>query len=66
MKKLKLILTLIIIGSEQLLSQGTGSITGKVVDQITNESLPGVNIVISGTTRGASTDINGEFSISGL
>ncbi len=46
--------------------QVTGKINGKVTDRITKESLPGVNVVVLGTERGSSTDINGEFSISGL
>ncbi len=46
--------------------QVTGKVNGKVTDRITKESLPGVNVVVLGTERGSSTDINGEFSISGL
>lgn len=38
------------------------TITGKVVDE-SGEPLPGVTIVIEGTTRGVSTDIDGNYSI---
>ncbi len=40
-----------------------GSITGRVFDQVTNETLPGVNVVIVGTTQGAATDADGRYLI---
>lgn len=43
-----------------------GSITGKVIDKVTKEPLPGVNVIIVGTSFGAATDINGFFEIKGL
>ncbi len=39
------------------------TITGKVVDEF-GETLPGVTVVVDGTTRGVSTDIDGNYSIS--
>jgi outer membrane receptor for ferrienterochelin and colicins len=44
----------------------TGTITGRVVDARTGESLPGVNVVVQGTLRGAATDTSGRFSITGV
>ena len=41
----------------------TGKITGTVVDSETKEPLPGVNIVVAGTTMGAATDVNGRYMI---
>ncbi|MDW7679077.1 MAG: TonB-dependent receptor [bacterium] len=41
----------------------TGKIAGKVVDSETNQPLPGVNVVIKGTTLGAATDIDGNYII---
>ncbi|MDF1546614.1 MAG: SusC/RagA family TonB-linked outer membrane protein [Bacteroidales bacterium] len=38
-------------------------VTGSVTDSVDNQPLPGVNIVIQGTTDGTITDLNGEFSI---
>jgi TonB-dependent starch-binding outer membrane protein SusC len=38
-------------------------ITGVVNDSNTGEALPGVNVVIKGTTRGVTTDMDGKFSI---
>ncbi|MGE5805540.1 MAG: carboxypeptidase-like regulatory domain-containing protein, partial [Ignavibacteria bacterium] len=37
----------------------TGKIAGKVTDKETGEPLPGVNIVVKGTTLGSTTDIEG-------
>jgi hypothetical protein len=41
-------------------------LSGKVVDETTQEPLPGVNVMIVGTNKGAATDINGYFKIEGL
>jgi TonB-linked SusC/RagA family outer membrane protein len=38
-------------------------ITGTVTDAITGEVLPGVNIVVKGTTIGTITDVNGKYNI---
>jgi CarboxypepD_reg-like domain/TonB-dependent Receptor Plug Domain len=57
------ILILTFIYSSISYSQVRGVITGKVIDQISNEFLPGVNVIILGTDQGASTDQNGEFII---
>lgn len=39
------------------------TVTGQVVDAETSEPLPGVNIMIKGTTQGTSTDIDGAFEL---
>ena len=41
----------------------TGKIAGTVKDASTGEALPGVNVVIDGTTQGAVTDLNGFYNI---
>jgi outer membrane receptor protein involved in Fe transport len=41
----------------------TGKISGRVVDAGSGEPLPGVNVVIEGTTLGATTDIDGYYNI---
>jgi hypothetical protein len=43
-----------------------GSLRGTVTDADTGEPLPGVNIIIPGTSQGAATDFDGEFAITGL
>jgi len=40
------------------------TVRGTVVDAQTGESLPGVNIVVEGTTIGTTTNIDGEFELS--
>ncbi len=39
------------------------TVTGSVVDAQTGEALPGVNIMVEGTTTGTTTDMTGEFSL---
>lgn len=39
------------------------AVTGKVTDAATGEALIGVTVLVKGTTTGALTDINGNFSI---
>lgn len=46
-----------------LYSQEERTITGTIVSVEDNLPLPGVNVVIKGTTKGAITDINGVFEI---
>ncbi len=41
----------------------TGKVSGRVIDKETGEGLPGANVVVKGTTLGASADINGNFFI---
>jgi len=65
--KLLMVFVVILTSNNILLSQkNTGSIAGKVVDAETGDSLPGVNVVIERTLRGAATDLEGEYRIYGL
>jgi outer membrane receptor protein involved in Fe transport len=41
----------------------TGKISGRVLDAATGEALPGANVVLEGTSRGATTNVNGEYFI---
>jgi TonB-linked SusC/RagA family outer membrane protein len=41
-----------------------GEITGKVTDTESGEGIPGVSVIIKGTSRGAITDLDGSYSIS--
>jgi len=50
-----LILPALLFGAE------TGKITGKVVDKETGEGLPGANVLITGTSMGAITDVDGKY-----
>jgi hypothetical protein len=67
--KLKFILILIIFSSVSVLfaqNKSKGIITGKVIDQTTGEIIIGANVVLSATTNGSATDIEGRFRISGI
>ncbi len=65
MKKIFTVSLLLIISvfTVTLYAGTTGKLKGKVVDEKTGEALPGVNVIIEGTTMGAAADINGEFII---
>src|SRR5688572_26627601 len=45
-----------------LASYGQGSVKGRVTDE-NDQALPGVNVLIKGTTQGTVTDGNGEYSL---
>jgi iron complex outermembrane receptor protein len=47
-------------------AQSPGTVTGRVVNAETGRPLPGVNVVVEGTGRGASTGPEGRFSVDGL
>jgi len=47
-----------------LCSQAQTKVSGKIVDAITREPLPFVNVIFKGTSTGATTDIEGNYSMS--
>lgn len=51
------------MGCTGLLMAQTGKISGQVTDEATGNPLPGVNVVIEGTTQGATTDAEGYYTI---
>jgi iron complex outermembrane receptor protein len=63
----RLLQFLLLIGLVTTWSIGYGqreqTITGAVTDVETNETLPGVNVAIKGTTQGVVTDVNGKFTL---
>lgn len=69
LEKLRLLLLLMIglmaCASTAWAQSGTGTVNGRVVDN-KKEGLPGVTVLIDGTTLGASTNVDGGFSISGV
>ncbi|MBU1098402.1 MAG: TonB-dependent receptor [Bacteroidetes bacterium] len=54
---------LVCISFSNVFAGTTGKIAGFVIDKSTNEPLIGANILIEGTTMGASTDIDGNYYI---
>jgi len=48
------------------LAQQTATVTGTVVDSTSSIPLPGVNVIIDGTSLGAATDVQGRYTITGV
>ena len=59
----KLFLILLTFANSALWAQNYGAIRGVVTDKKTGEPLVGVNIVVKGTYYGASTDLDGFYTI---
>ncbi len=62
-----------LLGTMLLLAAGpmdvmaqTGKITGRVIDATNGEPLPGVNVILDGLTRGATTNLDGEYVMIGV
>lgn len=64
MKKLVYTLTLFLLTLH--LSAQTGTIRGRVFNETNNEPLPFTNIVIFGTNIGSTSDIDGNFTFTGI
>ena len=62
-RKLLLFTGILWLGATSLVAQKTYEYTGTVTDK-QGETLPGVSVVIKGTTNGGATDIQGAFKIS--
>ncbi|MBN2425906.1 MAG: TonB-dependent receptor [Calditrichaceae bacterium] len=63
-KKISLPVLLILVLIIGFLFAGTsGKIAGKVTDKGNGQSLPGVNVILEGTTLGATTDLDGYYVI---
>ena len=59
-----LLLTMLL--SSSIMFGQTRTVTGQVIDQATGEPVIGANVLIKGTTTGTITDIDGNFSLSGV
>ena len=62
-QKLKKLLLLICVFSVQTIYAQTTTVSGTVTDSSDKMSLPGVNVVEKGTTNGAITDFDGNYTI---
>ena len=65
LRKALFTLLFIMLGAT-VFAQGTGKIAGTVSDAKTGETLIGVSVKITGTTRGVGTDVDGKYLLSGL
>ena len=69
MKKILLSFTcsmLLILFGGYITHAQTGAVTGTVLDGDNREALIGATVVLKNTTKGATTDIDGKFTLSGL
>ena len=53
------------MGCMAAFAQGTTTVTGSVYDQ-TDEPIIGASVVLKGTTKGVTTDIDGEFTFANV
>ena len=60
----KQLLFLVLLLPFSVLAQNT--VNGTVLDNLTKQPIPGVNVNVQGTTNGVSTDFNGKFQLSGV
>jgi outer membrane receptor protein involved in Fe transport len=60
------VLLLAAVAASQALGGTTGKISGRVVDAGSKEPLPGVNVLIEGSNKGASTDGKGQYVITAV
>lgn len=65
LRKISFLLSLLLV-SHLVYSQQTGKIAGKVTDTKTGETLIGLTVKITGSTSGASTDVDGRYSLGNL
>ena len=65
---LSLLALLTLIGSNSIQAQDVkpATLTGKIIDGSDNSGLVGASVLLVGTYKGASTNIDGEFVISGI
>ncbi|MDA3942337.1 MAG: TonB-dependent receptor [Bacteroidetes bacterium] len=57
---------LLFVLHNQVLEAQTARLSGRVIDATNNEPLPFANVVVKGTSIGATTDLDGSFIIMGL
>src|SRR5687767_12049918 len=63
MKRVLHLILILLCVAQAVQGQNTGEITGRVISADKNEPLIGVSVVVKGTTTGATTDVDGKFSL---
>jgi len=59
-------INLLLLGCQNGLLAQQAALKGRVIEAVSNEPMPFVNVVVSGTSIGAVTDDDGNFQIKGL
>lgn len=57
-----LVFVILLLSSSMILAQN-GIVRGTITDGSSGETMPGVAIVVKGTTKGTTTDLDGKFSL---
>ncbi len=63
MKKILLMSVVLMFAVLHAALAQTRAVSGRVTDRSTNEGLPGVTVIVKGTTNGASTNADGSFNL---
>ena len=63
MKKIAMLIVSLLFLGAQLVNAQDKTLTGKVISSEDNQPLPGVNVVVKGTTQGTITDFDGNFTL---
>ncbi|HKL17930.1 MAG TPA: carboxypeptidase regulatory-like domain-containing protein, partial [Halalkalibaculum sp.] len=58
-----MLFSLLLFSAAGAIAQNTGTLEGVVTDEATGEVMPGVNVTLIGTTKGAATNESGEYQI---
>src|SRR4051794_15269243 len=59
----RLLLLLMLLFAVHITYAQTTTVTGKVTDQSTGNPLPNVTVLVKGTSKGATSGVDGSFSI---
>ena len=62
----KLLLVVTVLALPLTLFAAGGTVTGKITESGTNETLPGANVTVKGTSLGAASGMNGVYTIAGV
>ena len=63
LKIIYLVCFLVLLSAGEKLYAQTSSVKGTVTSKEDGTTLPGVNVIIKGTTIGVTTDVNGKYAI---
>jgi len=61
-----ILISLLLLGCQTGLLAQQAALKGRVIEAVSNDPMPFVNVVVSGTSIGAVTDDDGNFQINGL
>jgi TonB-linked SusC/RagA family outer membrane protein len=65
-KQLSLLFVLLLLLPCSVAWAQTGTVEGQVTDSTSGDPIPGANVLLEGTNYGASTDVNGSYTIEGV